>query len=517
MNKRVIRNFIFLISSFCYHLQGYAQNAGDLDQTFGVNGSTITDLGIGYDQCSGLVIQPDQKIVIAGRGYIDNGWYPTLIRMNTDGTLDNTFDSDGIAKGDVPHSTSFYAEADALALQPDGKFLYAFHLDFFGQDGLAVTRFNSDGSIDNDFGSNGTATQLVMTESNYSNSLLLQANGKILITGSGQAFDNAPSSMIAVRFDADGQLDQSFAENGIFVFNHGTNSRIYDAKQDGDGKIVMACSSSYSSYWDYVIVRLNEDGSFDETFGEAGIASFNISDSYDSPKFLTLREDGSVIVVGYAYSDDGSNMNMAMVSLTSGGVIDTAFGNEGIVVTPFGDGDDIAESVTIAPDGKILVAGYHEDFYFFGAVLRFNANGELDTSFGTDGIVLIDSYSYTIENIKVQGDGRIVVCGWTGFSGTNEHHFTASRLLYEGANSTNDTDMKENQISVFPNPASDFVSIQGITSRALITISDITGKIVLKEYVMQNASLVVSNLDMGIYMMTVFENGESSTKKMIVN
>jgi len=516
MNKRITRNFIFLLASLGFNAQGFAQNAGDLDQTFGVNGSTITDLGIGYDQCSGLVIQPDQKIVIAGRGYIDNGWYPTLIRMNTDGTLDDTFDSDGIAKGDVPHSTSFYAEADALALQPDGKFLYAFHLDFFGQDGLAVTRFNSDGSIDNDFGSNGTATQLVMTESNYSNSLLLQADGKILITGNGQAYDNAPNSMLAVRFDADGQIDQSFADNGIFVFNQGTNSRIYDAKQDGDGKIVMACSSGYSGYWDYVIVRLNEDGSFDETFGEAGIASFNISDSYDSPKFLTLREDGSVIVVGYAYSDDGSNMNMAMVSLTSGGVIDTAFGNEGIVVTPFGDGDDIAESVTIAPDGKILIAGHHEDFYIYGAVLRFNANGEPDTSFGTDGIVLIDAYSYIIENIKLQADGKIVVCGWTGFSGTNEHHFTASRLLYEGANSTNDADMKENQISVFPNPASDFVSIQGITSLALITISDITGKTVMNEYVIQNAILDISNLDMGIYMMTVLENGGSTTKKVIV-
>jgi uncharacterized delta-60 repeat protein len=504
MKKRYLTSLIAILLSIQH---SNAQNAGDLDLTFGINGSVITDLGIGYDQCSGLVVQPDQKIVIAGRAYITDWWYPTLIRINTDGTLDSTFNGDGIASGDVQHSTTLYAEADALVMQPDGKFLYTFYLDFFGGDGLAVTRFNSDGSIDTDFGVNGTTTVIAMAYSNYSNSLLLQGDGKILVVGSGQEYENAPSAAVAVRFTADGLLDETFADDGIFTFSQGNGTLGIDAKQSTDGKIVMACSTGYSGYQDYVIIRLNDNGTFDNTFNEDGIVNFNISGLFDAPQFLTLREDGSIIVVGYSYSDDGTNIDWAMVSLTSGGELDSEFGNDGVVIAALGDGDDIAESVAIAPDGKIIVAGYYEDFFIYGAVLRYNANGELDNSFGTNGLALIDAYSYHLENVKLQADGKIVVCGWTGYSDTNEHHFTASRLLYDGVNVVNEN-ATDNKIHIYPNPSNEqfFLcfsdGMSGNFNR--ISIMDQSGKLVWQlSQVTQNMQVDVSHLAEGIYTVLV--------------
>lgn len=511
-----------LIAFLLSILHSNAQNAGDLDLTFGNNGSVITDLGIGYDQCSGLVVQPDQKIVIAGRAYVNEGWYPTLIRMNMDGTLDNSFDSDGIAWGDVPHSTTLYAEADALVLQPDGKFLYTFYLSFFGGDGLAVTRFNTDGSIDTGFGTNGTTTIIVVEYGNYSNSMLLQSDGKILVTGRVQASSNSPFTAVAVRFTADGLLDETFADDGIFTFFQGNGTQVIDVKQASDGKTVMACSTSYSGYYDYVIIRLNEDGTFDTTFNEDGISNFNISGSYDAPQFLTLREDGSIIIVGYAYSEDGTNTDWAMVSLTSGGELDTGFGNDGVVIAALGDGNDVAESVVIAPDGKILVAGYHEDFYIYGSVLRYNANGTPDDTFGTDGVTLIDAYSYVVENIKLQADGKIVVCGWTGYSDTNEHHFTASRLMYEGADAVHNPLTIEKGISVFPNPVNDKIMLQWknntTNEQVNISISDINGKMVwqAQSTPLNLTQIDTSQLPEGVYSISINGKKTNDTSKFVI-
>ncbi len=520
MKKRIIYllTLLFMLSEYP---QLHAQEAGDLDLSFGIGGSVIIDLGTGYDQCSGLVVQPDQKIVIAGRAYVNDWWYPTLIRLNTDGSLDNSFGSDGIASGDVQHSTTLYAEAEALALQPDGKLLYTFYRDFFGSDGLAITRFNADGSIDTDFGDNGTTSIIVMEYSNYSNSMLLQADGKILVTGRVQAYANDPFTAVAVRFTADGLLDETFADDGIFSFLQGNGTQVIDVKQASDGKIVMACSTSYSGYYDYVIIRLNEDGTFDTTFNEDGISNFNISGSYDGPQFLTLREDGSIIVVGHAYSEDGTNTDWAMVSLTLGGELDSSFGADGIVVTALGDGNDIAESVVIAPDGKILVAGYHEDFYIYGTVLRYNADGTLDSTFGDGGISLIGEYAYFLENIKLQDDGKIVVCGWTGYSDTNEHHFTTSRLHDEDVNSVMESWSKEPVITLYPNPTSDrlFIRLSEGASNNIshISITDNIGKLLWQSsQAIQNSSIDISHYAEGLYILSIQRDSTTTSQVFVV-
>ncbi len=521
MKKLYCTSFFFLLTLLLFQT-AKAQSAGDLDFSFGTGGNVITDLGIGYDQCSGLVVQPDQKIVIAGRAYVNDWWYPTLIRMNTDGSLDTSFDSDGIASGDVQHSTTLYAEAEALALQPDGKLLYTFYRDFFGGDGLAITRFNADGSIDTNFGDNGTTSIIVMEYGNYSNSMLLQSDGKILVTGRVQASSNSPFTAVAVRFTADGLLDETFADDGIFTLLQGNGTQVIDVKQTNGGKTVMACSTSYSGYYDYVIIRLNEDGTFDTTFNEDGISNFNISGSYDAPQFLTLREDGSIIVVGYAYSEDGTNTDWAMVSLTSVGELDSAFGTEGVVVAALGDGNDVAESVVVAPDGKILVAGYYEDFYIYGAVLRYNADGTLDSTFGDGGISLIGEYAYFLENIKLQDDGKIVVCGWTGYSDTNEHHFTASRLLYDDAIAVNDIPTDKEGISVFPNPANDRIIVQWMSAtnkeHANISITNINGKIVWQTKLtsFNQIQIDTSQLAEGVYSISIQGNQTIASAQLVI-
>lgn len=493
-----------------------AQSAGDLDLTFGINGSAITDLGNGYDQCSGLVIQPDQKIVVGGRAQVNGGFYPTLIRMNPDGSIDNTFGEDGITSGDVPHSTTFYAEADALAIQPDGKLLYAFHLGAWGGDGLAVTRFNDDGSIDTSFGINGTASTIPFDNSNYSNSLLLQSDGKIVLVGRGQWYDGGPGHVSAVRFNSNGILDETFAVAGFFSLNlGGTNDQALDVKQQIDGKIVMTGIKSNSGFYEYLVIRLNENGSFDESFSDDGIFSVGISGSYDNPKFIAIRNDGSILITGIAYTENMSDFGMVLMCLTPAGEVNTSFGNNGITTYSFGVDDDFAESVAVDNEGRILVAGHVEDFYIYGAVLRFDENGILDSSFGDNGISVIDAYSYHVENIKLQSDGKIVVCGWTGYSDTNEHHFTASRILSEDVNSVSDLSVDASSFTLYPNPTQGQIYLKFDESHSMEVSSyvllDCFGRTISSNPIKANADkflIETSELAEGVY--TVQLNGTHS-------
>jgi uncharacterized delta-60 repeat protein len=509
MQLRLHTLLFLLLVSGCYGEGLQAQNAGDLDGTFGDGGTSITYLDGAYDLCAGLVIQPDQKIVIGGRAYVGGGFYPTLVRMNPDGSPDNTFGGDGIASGDVAHSTTFFAEADALALQPDGKFLYAFHLGFFGSDGLAVTRFNSDGSVDTDFGDNGTVSQIVLEYSNYANSLLLQDDGKILVTGLGQLINNGAFSMIAVRFTADGELDETFADNGIFIFQQGqgNGSQIIDVKQQADGKILLAGHTSYSAYNDITMVRLNEDGMFDDSFGDSGIFNFNVSGSYDFAKFIQPRLDGSILVAGSTYTDGNSNAEMLLASVTPDGELDGSFGNNGVVIPVLGENDDMAESVIVAPDGKIILVGRHEISDIHGAVLRFNADGTPDDSFGDGGVAFIEAYSYFIENVRLQSDGKIVVCGWMGFEGTNEHTFTASRLLSEGADAIDQPAISALQVSIFPNPADNVLHVKWNRSIAGepvdVLITDASGKVVSTLHTSSLDHIDTTALPEGVYSISV--------------
>jgi uncharacterized delta-60 repeat protein len=191
MRELYIKSY-FLLLTTCFFQCVKAQNAGDLDPTFGVDGTSLFTVGTGTPQCYGLVIQPDQKIVIGGRAATGGGWYPTLVRMNPDGTPDSTFDGDGITYGDVQHTTGYAADANPLALQPDGKLLYTFTTSVPDGTALAVTRFNSDGSVDTSFGTDGTASTMALEYINEAFSLLLQADGKVVIVGRANAFVGAP-------------------------------------------------------------------------------------------------------------------------------------------------------------------------------------------------------------------------------------------------------------------------------------------------------------------------------------
>ncbi|MGP8004227.1 MAG: delta-60 repeat domain-containing protein, partial [Smithella sp.] len=150
----------------------------------------------------------------------------------------------------------------------------------------------------------------------------------------------------------------------------------------------------------------------DTTFGTGGIVTTPIG-SYDAYAYaLGIQSDGRILAAGSSYN--GSNYNFALVRYNTNGSLDTTFGTGGIVTTPIGTGDSEALALGIQSNGNILAAGksFNGSHYDF-TLVRYSTNGSLDTTFGTSGIVTtpIGNYdSYAIA-LGIQSDGNILAAG----------------------------------------------------------------------------------------------------------
>jgi uncharacterized delta-60 repeat protein len=211
---------------------------GSLDTTFGTGGKTTTFIGGNSCDGSAVAIQPDGKIIVGGDSYQGTSYDFTLARYNSNGTLDNSFGSGGIVVTSLSNMDNMIS---TLVIQPDGKILAAGLKNFgsFNTD-FAVARYNADGSLDTSFGVNGVAATAVTAGDDYCNAMTLQPDGKIILAG--QAINPQRFSDIAVvRISADGSLDSSFGSNGVVRTAIGTRSDdgLAVALQQ-DGQIVIA-------------------------------------------------------------------------------------------------------------------------------------------------------------------------------------------------------------------------------------------------------------------------------------
>jgi uncharacterized delta-60 repeat protein len=334
--------------------------AGQLDSTFGTGGIFTTNF-TQYDATilNAAAIQSDGKIVLGG----SNPGGAALARLNTNGTLDSSFGSDGIV------NNTFGADGPvmAVAIQPDGKIL-AYASGFFGG---SVGRFNSDSSVDTSFGSDGFAISKSLGSGPRILSVMaLQADGKILVTGAG----------LIGRYTSTGQLDTSFGSGGTGIA--ALNSTIATAiAVQSDGKILVTTgvapptelfgSPYLPSQQAGAIARYKPNGSLDTTFGISGQAA-----CVASAATIAIQSNGKIVVAGTIPSalmtvESGGlifaslQTGFGVVRYNANGSVDTSFnpgigiGSGGGVITGFGNSfpAGAAFAVAIQSNGEIVVAG----------------------------------------------------------------------------------------------------------------------------------------------------------------
>lgn len=415
-----------------------AANPGDLDPGFGNNGVVAPSLFGGNFLSNAIAIQPDGKIVTAGYDPNPDGLF-VVLRHNPDGSFDSNFGNGGVV-------TSSFSSVNngpgpvGLALQPDGKLVVVStkNISYFLKV-LVVTRYTITGSLDSSFGQGGVVTTTVDKTTGFFIGVAIQDDGRIIAAGSSA--NNADQENFSlVRFTAAGSLDNTFGSGGVVTTSiPGRRTRGYGVVIQSSGKIVIAGSSGVNNVPNtgtFVLARYTTNGILDSTFGNSGIVTTSI-DSSASGDAVAIQPDDKIIIIGSSGGLTPTSTAFALARYNSNGSLDNDFGSGGVVtatINGYGDGNGIA----LQPDGKIVAVGTGKTVSNTNtfALARYNSDGSLDNSFGTNGIITpLIGDGGNAWNVAIQpADHKIVVVGNSSLG--SEYRYTLVRYFGDASGST---------------------------------------------------------------------------------
>ena len=345
------------------------------------------------------------------------------------GSLDASFGNGGIVTTnfiEVTNTPGWSDSASSVALQDDGKLVVAGTIQPNGGPLGAISRYNTDGSLDTTFAAGGKVSD---ARFNTLQDVAVQLDGKVVVVGRAYPMNGAAGNFAIGRFNADGSPDATFGTNGIVVTNPGVYDTAYAVSLLGNGKILVAGQSGYPGAEQpngITLQQFNSDGTIDTSFGNNGLVrtfytTAEVPSNYGgvgnvAARDVVVQSDGKILVAGQTLE---LNNKFAVVRYHSDGSLDTSFDIDGRVSTSLGNGRSYATSMALQGDGKLIVGGYFlantgggHDF----ALARYNTDGSLDTSFNGDGKVVLDfgGSNDFVYDVKVQSDGAIVVTGSVG-------------------------------------------------------------------------------------------------------
>lgn len=380
---------------------------GTLDTSFNAGKALTNVSATSFDEeANGVALQADGKIVTVGRAYNGDDYSLTVLRYTSIGTLDPSFDGDGMAIFELP---GIDLSGQSVAIQSDGKILVA-GVRNTATDRVVLLRYNSDGSLDPSFDTDGWVLLPLPGGSTFypASVLAIQPDGMIIVAS------NDGSSSAVVRVKPNGTLDASFDGDGMATSPIGPvcNSMALQA----DGKIVLAGVFSGGSYSKFSLCRFNSNGSIDTTFDADGVVSTTIGTRGDYAFAVAIQPDGKILAAGQTASANLAS-DFAVVRYNPDGSLDSGFEGDGIVTTDFGMGNERAYAAAVLPNGKVIVAGNSPDCLFSSltshiAMARYNSDGSLDSSFDDDGKSIIGiNPNAQARAMAVQANGRAVLAG----------------------------------------------------------------------------------------------------------
>lgn len=363
-----------------------ADPPGTLDQSF--DGDGIATSGTAHE-ARAVVVQEDGRIVVAG---VDGDTWG-LARFLPSGALDPEFGTGGLVVGQEGSVAS-------LALQPDGRILAVGTRNAQ----LSVVRFNASGGVDQAFGASGVARLAPGWISGSEGfDVAVQSDGAIIAVGVGISGNRG----IVVRFSPTGDADRAFGGSGIFSLDE---RPLHSVALAADDNIIVGGTERPQGPA-FLAARLDRDGVLDAGFGTGGIAYLDRTPYNDTD--LALGSDGKPVLVGYAL--DGVN-EWTFARFNADGSADTTFGGGGLVRGSAGDAHYVrGRGVALQADGKILgaVAGGTVASGITASILRFLPDGTRDVGFGASGAVVLNDHPEAnhLYAVAVQRDGRIVAVG----------------------------------------------------------------------------------------------------------
>lgn len=339
---------------------------GAIDGNFNVNQ--------GFDnQVNTVAVQSDGKILVGGSfNSFDGISSNKIIRLNDDGSIDNTFQI-GIG---------FDSIVEKIEIQQDGKILIGGRFSFYNSNSAnRIVRLNSDGTFDSSFNIGNGFDNLVKD-------INVQSNGEIIAVGDFNFFDFEIAGKI-IRLENNGNQDSTIHNNQT-----GFNHTVYTTTLQNDGKIIIGGAfTRYNSSKNRRIVRIFDSGEIDSTF--------NTLNGFNNAVLKTLDQpDGKILVCG-GFTNFNGISRKGIARINQDGSLDTSFN--------IGNGfDNGAFTMALQTDGKILVGGWFTEYNGFSSnrIIRLNQDGSMDPSFNVGS-----GFNNAIYSIALQNNGKIVVGG----------------------------------------------------------------------------------------------------------
>jgi uncharacterized delta-60 repeat protein len=284
---------------------------GSLDSGFGANhnGMMVIDFAGDFDQATDVALQDDGKIVVTGTATVNSIGEFALMRLGTDGSFDTSFGANHDGKV-LTEFTNAYAESSGVVIQADGKILVAGYANdsMTWDSDAAVARYTSAGLLDTTFG----ADQSGMVKIDFgriddkANAIALQADGKILLAGYSND-TNGSCDFALGRLTVGGTLDSTFAGAGIVLSDFGGFDQAISMSMQADGKIVLSGHSD----GDFALARYSASGALDSEFGTGGLITSDMGGS-DCATAVTVDSEGGVIATGFAVDDLSGDGDFAL-------------------------------------------------------------------------------------------------------------------------------------------------------------------------------------------------------------
>ena len=359
--------------------------------TFPVSGTSDTVMAAAAD--------PDGSVTMAGTA--SSGGYGALARVTPAGGADGMFGGAGVGYYVYDLSHSLPDSENALVRMGSGQ--YAACGVFFSGATTATDfvtiRFNADGSLDPSFNGGGFAVTPYLASGagaalyDQCNAVGVQSDGKIVSAGYTNAVGSA--RIFITRHDTNGMLDSAFGSGGKVLID-ASLSPASDSVANAlavlpDDKLLIAGQAgSMFGNIDFLLMRLNADGTPDTAFGSGGIVRTAVGTNADIAYAIAVQPDGRIVLAGSSIAADGRN-DFALARYNANGTLDATFGSGGVVTTPVGPAEDIAHAVAVMPWGRIVAAGSARISTTAQgtnvAVVAYNADGSLDRYFGNAGKV----------------------------------------------------------------------------------------------------------------------------------
>lgn len=477
----------------------FAQIGGSLDPTFATNGTHLLDISQlqGGIVANDMKVLPNNKIVYGGYTVGGGNIHMAIIALNADGTLDNSFGNNGVGLYDPTLGGT--NTILGITAQPDGKILATGRTAVGQNSKLFVGRFLADGNFDPTFGG---GMGFVEYPSFTGKKMAVDNGGRIVVLG--YIVNNGQGFTTLYRLNADGTKDNTFSGDGYLEFHFPADLQI---NGDEENLAIAPDNSIYVVGKDYanhgIVCKITPNGVLDNSFsGDGKVVIAHQLGGEIQGNDIACAADGKVWVLCTSI-ENGENSVM-LTKLNTNGTLDNSFGNQGLAYISAAGESFSSARIRHNQNGIYIVGNHYANSTGFVFTANFTPAGVLNTSYGNNGIALVDPDPNTgnyANSIDFQSDGKVMI----GCYGSEDNKFYpwVSRLNKAGFMSILENELLG--ITIYPNPTSEAFQIKTEKNENIgkVSLINMSGQEVQTWNNAQGQYHVSQNLSNGMYTLRI--------------